>query len=206
MSFFKKRIQKPTEQVTGPIEYIIVGLGNPGRDYENTRHNAGFLCLDMLCEKKGIKIDRLKFKSLTADTMINSHRCILMKPSTYMNNSGDAVLEAAQFYKIPIENIVVIYDDAALPLGALRIRRKGSDGGHKGIRSIIEHFNNDNFPRLKLGIGQKPHEDADIKDFVLSSFSKSDAEAMKAAMSLACEALELIVDGQVEAAMNKYSK
>ena len=203
MSFFrKKKITPPS----GPPEFLIVGLGNPGRNYENTRHNAGFLCLDMLAEKLNFKIDRLKFKSLLGDAVINGRRCLVMKPQTYMNRSGEAVRDAADFYKIPTENIIVIFDDASLPTGTMRIRRKGSDGGQKGVQNIIYILNDDNFPRLKLGIGQKPHPDYDMKDYVLSRFSKEEIPAMKEAMEKACAALEYIVDGEIDLAMAKFSK
>ncbi len=141
-----------------------------------------------------------------ADITLKGHRCLVMKPQTYMNNSGEAVREAADFYKIPPENIIVIFDDASLPAGTLRIRRKGSDGGQKGVKSIIYHLGSDNFPRLKLGIGGKPHPDYDMKDYVLSGFSKEETAQMKAAMEQACTALEYIVDGELEAAMAKFSR
>ena len=205
MNFFKNRNNRRTVP-KGPPEFLVVGLGNPGAKYENTRHNAGWLCLDMMAQKFFFKIDRLKFKSLTGDAVINSHRCLFMKPQTFMNNSGEAVYDAAKFYKIPIENILVISDDAALPLAAFRIRRKGSDGGQKGLRSIIEYMNDDNFPRFKLGIGSKPHPDFDMADFVLSNFSKDEIPMMKEAMEKACSALEYIVEGNVDAAMSKFSK
>ena len=136
------RFRKQTNSVgTGTHEFLIVGLGNPGNKYTLTRHNAGFLCLDVLAEKFGFRIDRLKFKSLTADVSINGHRCIVMKPQTFMNNSGEAVRECASFYKIPPENIIVIFDDISLEPGKLRIRRKGSHGGHNGMKNIIYHLN-----------------------------------------------------------------
>lgn len=206
MSFFRRRplLSKETG-IKGVPEYLIVGLGNPGRKYELTRHNAGFLCLEVLSEKLLFDIKKLKFKSLVGDTVINNHRCLIMKPQTYMNNSGEAVREAASFYKIPPENVIVIFDDTSLPLGALRIRRKGSDGGHNGIKSIIYHLNSDNFPRLKLGIGQKPHLDFELKDYVLSGFTQNEAKQMKISMEKACDALELIVEGNIDMAMSKYS-
>lgn len=157
---------------TGAPEYLVVGLGNPGNKYTYTRHNSGFLCLDMLSDKLNIRIDRLKFKSLICDTTINGHRCIVMKPQTFMNNSGEAVRECAAFYKIPAEKVIVIYDDISLDVGKLRIRRKGTDGGHNGIKSIIYHLNSDQFPRIKVGCGKKPHPDYDLADWVLSEFKR----------------------------------
>lgn len=205
MAFFKKKQNIITQAPTGPVEFLIVGLGNPGRNYETTRHNAGFLCLDMLAQQQGFEIKKLKFKSLLADVSLFGHRSIVMKPQTYMNLSGEAVRDAAEFYKIPVENIIVIYDDINIPLGNVRIRRKGSDGGHNGIKNIIYHLHSDSFPRLKLGVG-KNSEETDLKDYVLGGFSKAEAELIQNAMKSSCEALELILDGRLEQAMSKYSK
>jgi peptidyl-tRNA hydrolase, PTH1 family len=190
---------------TGVPEYLIVGLGNPGKKYEFTRHNAGFLCLDALAQKLDIKINRIRFKSLTGDVKIAGHRCLLIKPQTFMNNSGEAVREAADFYKIPVENVIVVSDDAALPCGSLRIRRSGSDGGQKGLRSIICHLNSDSFPRIKLGIGAKPYPDMDITDWVLSSFKKEEFTVLRGIVDKAHEALELMVAGDIEKAMALYN-
>ena len=191
--------------VTGAPEYIIAGLGNPGRKYEVTRHNAGFLCMEMLSDKLDVKLKKLRFKSLTADAIIAEHRCLLMMPQTFMNLSGEAISEAAAYYKIPPEKIIVIFDDISLPCGSLRIKRKGSAGGHNGIKSIILQLNSDNFPRIKLGIGEKPHPDYELADYVLSNFNKNEAELMKQAMSQACEALEYIVRDDIDGAMNRFS-
>ncbi len=190
---------------TGTPEYLVVGLGNPGNKYTYTRHNSGFLCLDMLSDKLNIRIDRLKFKSLICDTTINGHRCIVMKPQTFMNNSGEAVRECAAFYKIPAEKVIVIYDDISLDVGKLRIRRKGTDGGHNGIKSIIYHLNSDQFPRIKLGCGKKPHPDYDLIDWVISEFKKDELKALEPALSNACKALELMLDNNIEKAMNLYN-
>ena len=186
-------------------EYLVVGLGNPGKKYEFTRHNAGFLCLEALAQKLDVKINRIRFKSLTCDVKINGHRCLLIKPQTFMNESGQAVREAADFYKIPVEKIIVVSDDAALPCGSLRIRRSGSDGVQKGLRSIICHLNSDGFPRIKLGIGAKPHPDMDITDWVLSAFKKEDLVLLRATVDKACDALELMVDGNTEKAMALFN-
>ena len=190
---------------TGAPEYLVVGLGNPGNKYTLTRHNAGFLCLDMLSDKLNFRIDRLKFKSLICDTTINGHRCIVMKPQTFMNNSGEAVRECASFYKIPAEKVIVIYDDISLDVGKLRIRRKGTDGGHNGIKSIIYHLNSDQFPRIKVGCGKKPHPDYDLADWVLSEFKKDEQKAIEPALENACKALELLLDNNIEKAMNLYN-
>lgn len=202
--FNRFRKQSSTASVGTP-EFLVVGLGNPGNKYTLTRHNAGFLCLDMLSQKQNFKIDRLKFKSLICDTAINGHRCIVMKPQTFMNNSGEAVRECAAFYKISPENIIVIYDDISLDVGKLRIRRKGTDGGHNGIKSIIYHLNSDQFPRIKIGVGKKPHPDYDLADWVLSEFKKDEQKALEPALENACSALWLLLDSQIDKAMNQFN-
>ncbi len=201
--FLKK---KDFSTSTGSPEFLIVGLGNPGKDYEMTRHNAGFLTLDHLSVELDTDITKLKNKALYADVSINSHRCLLIKPQTFMNNSGEAVRDFAKFYKIPPEKIIVIFDDISLPCGKLRIRRKGTDGGHNGIKSIIYHLNSDNFPRIKIGVGQKPHPDFNLADWVLSTFKKDEMEQLKAAISKACEVLPLMLDGEIDKAMNKANE
>lgn len=190
---------------SGGIEFLIVGLGNPGGKYEITRHNAGFLCADLFAESMNTEIKRLKYHALTAEVNIDGHRCLLMKPQTFMNNSGEAVAEAAKFYKIPLEKIIVVFDDISLPIGKLRVRRKGSAGGHNGIKSIISHLGSENFPRVKIGVGAKPHPDYDLADWVLASFKKEDFPALKEAMVNACEAVKLIVNGNTDKAMNLYN-
>lgn len=190
---------------TGAPEFLVVGLGNPGNKYTLTRHNSGFLCLDMLSEKLNFRIDRLKFKSLICDTNINGHRCIVMKPQTFMNNSGEAVRDCAEFYKIPPEKIIVISDDTSLDIGKMRIKRKGSDGGQKGLRSIIYLMNSDNFPRVKIGVGQKPHPDYDMADWVLSNFTKDEQKVLEPVLENACKAIELLLDNQIDKAMNLYN-
>lgn len=199
------RFKKTTSVSVGTPEFIVVGLGNPGNKYTYTRHNSGFLCLDMLSQKLNFRIDRLKFKSLICDTKINGHRCIVMKPQTFMNNSGEAIRECANFYKIKPENIIVIYDDISLDVGKLRIRRKGTDGGHNGIKSIIYHLNSDQFPRIKLGCGKKPHPDYDLIDWVISEFKKDELKALEPALENACKAIELLLDNQIDKAMNLYN-
>lgn len=187
----------------GPIEFLIVGLGNPGKNYEFTRHNAGFLTLDHIASELDTEINNLKNNALVADVVINNHRCLLVKPQTFMNNSGTAVRDIAKFYKIPPEKIVVIFDDISLPCGKLRIRRKGTDGGHNGIKSIIYHLNSDQFPRIKIGVGAKPNPEYDLADWVLSKFSKDDTEQLKAAITKVTEVLPFILDGEIDKAMNK---
>ena len=199
------RFRKKTYASVGTPEFIVVGLGNPDRKYTLTRHNSGFLCVDMLSEKLNFRVDKLKFKSLIADTTIGGHRLIVMKPQTYMNNSGEAVRECANFYKIKPENIIVIYDDISLDVGKLRIRRKGTDGGHNGIKSIIYHLNSDQFPRIKVGCGKKPHPDYNLADWVLSEFKKDEQKALEPALENACNAIELLLDNQIDKAMNLYN-
>ena len=186
-------------------EFLIVGLGNPGSKYEYTRHNAGFLTLERLCVRENFSINKIKFKSVMGEVNLNGHRCIVIKPQTFMNNSGEAVREVSQFYKIPPENIIVIFDDISLPCGRLRIRRKGTDGGHNGIKSIIYHTGSDNFPRIKIGVGQKPHPDYDLADWVLSTFKKDEMQELMKAIENACDALTLMADGKTDEAMNKYN-
>ena len=199
------RFKKKTYASVGTPEFMVVGLGNPDRKYTLTRHNSGFLCVDMLSQKLNFRVDKLKFKSLIADTTINGHRCIIMKPQTYMNNSGEAVRECANFYKIKPENIIVIYDDISLDVGKLRIRRKGTDGGHNGIKSIIYHLNSDQFPRIKVGCGKKPHPDYNLADWVLSEFKKDEQKALEPALENACKSIELLLDNQIDKAMNLYN-
>lgn len=200
MSFFSRN-----KAPSGPPEYIIVGLGNPGRQYELTRHNAGFLFADLLADKNNIKISKIQFKSVTAVIDLGGHRCLLMKPQTFMNNSGEAVKQAASFYKIPPEKIIVVFDDISLPCGKLRIRRKGSAGGHNGIKSIIYHLNSDNFPRIKLGVGEKPHPDYELADWVLSNFKKDEIPQLREAAENACSAAELMISGDIDRAMSSYN-
>lgn len=198
--FLRKKV---TASPSGSPEFMVVGLGNPGRDYEFTRHNAGFLTLDHIAVEENIEIKKLKYKALIGDTVISGHRCLLVKPQTFMNNSGEAVREISQFYKIPPEKIIVIFDDISLPCGKLRIRRKGTDGGHNGIKSIIYHLNSDNFPRIKVGVGAKPHPDYNLADWVLSAFKKDELEELKKAIAKATEVLPYMLDGEIDKAMNK---
>ena len=188
-----KKIENGNNNVKGKIEYIIVGLGNFGIEYNETRHNAGFMAVDRLVQKNGFDISRVKFKSKTGETLINGKRCLAIKPTTYMNNSGEAVAEAINFYKIPIENVIVIYDDISLEPGKLRIRRKGSDGGHNGIKSIIALTGSDEFPRIKIGVGKKPNPNYNLADWVLSKFSEEDKKALEPALEKTVDSLGFIV-------------
>ncbi len=200
MSFFKKAATP-----SGPPEFMIVGLGNPGKKYELTRHNAGFLFLDLLADKHGFNINKIQFKAITVTAEIAGKKCLIMKPQTFMNNSGEAVKQAAAFYKIPPEKIIVIFDDISLPCGKLRIRRKGSDGGHNGIKSIIYLLNSDKFPRIKLGVGEKPHPDYDLADWVLSTFKKDELSSLHDAAEKSCDALEFMITGDIDKAMSSFN-
>lgn len=202
--FDKLAKENPTEPAGTP-EYIICGLGNPGSEYEKTRHNAGFMTVDALAKKYNFEIKKLKFKSLTAVTSINGVSCLVMKPSTFMNNSGEAVVEAMNFYKIPIEKVIICYDDISLEPSKLRIRRKGSDGGHNGIKSIIYLSGKDNFPRIKLGVGAKPNKDYDLAAWVLSRFNDDEMKLMNEGTSKAVQCIELMVKGKTDEAMNKFN-
>lgn len=187
------------------FEYLIVGLGNPGKKYEFTRHNAGFLSVDVLCEKFNFTVNKLKFHALVGEARIDGKRCLVMKPQTMMNNSGEAVKEACNFYKIPAENVIVIFDDISLDVGKLRIRRSGSAGGHNGIKSIINHLGSDKFPRIKVGVGAKPHSDYDLADWVLSEFNKDEAKQLRQAVDKACDAVALMTRGEIEKAMSNFN-
>ena len=205
MSIFDLFRQVESAAPAGPPEDLIVGLGNPGLEYAQTRHNAGFMTLDLLAEREHTEIKRMKFKSLCGDAVIAGKRCLLMKPTTYMNNSGQAVAEAMQFYKLPIDHIIVVYDDISLEPSRLRIRRKGSDGGHNGIKSIIYLTGEDTFPRIKLGVGKKPRPDYNLADWVLSRFTKEELEQLHIAAEHACESIALMVNGKIDEAMNRYN-
>ncbi len=186
-------------------DFLVVGLGNPGTKYETTRHNAGFLFITHLEDKLGFKAKKLKFHALIGDARIGNSKVLFMKPQTMMNNSGVAVAECAKFYKIPVENIIVIFDDISLEPGKLRIRRKGSAGGHNGIKSLIAHLGSENFPRIKIGVGAKPHPDYDLADWVLANFPKKDIPSVRTAIEDGADALEMLIKGDFEGAMSKYN-
>ena len=200
-----KKIQKSPDRPNEPVSYIVAGLGNPGDKYLRTRHNAGFMVLDYFSEKHSFNINKVKYKSLCAEALISSKRVLFLKPQTFMNNSGEALREAASFYKIPPENIIVLFDDISLEPGKIRIRKKGSAGGHNGIKSIIEHLSSDNFPRIKIGVGAKPHPDYDLADWVLGEIPKSDRELFFSSLSNAAEALELIIENKIDSAMASFN-
>ncbi len=185
--------------------WIIAGLGNPGKKYEHSRHNVGFDTLDILADSLHTRVDRIKFKALTGMADIGGEKVLLMKPQTYMNLSGQAVRQAADFYKVPPEHIIVLFDDISLDPGRVRVRADGSAGGHNGIKSIIAELGSQNFPRVKVGVGSKPHPDYDLADWVLGRFSGEDKKQAEAAMRRAAEAAAEIVRSGPQQAANKYN-
>ena len=203
-----KQIAKKETTSTEPISWLIVGLGNPGDKYKLTRHNAGFLTLDFVAEKCGVRVDRAKFHALCAEATVASHRVLLMKPQTLMNASGLAVQEAATFYKIPAERILVISDDISQAPGKMRLRRKGSAGGQKGLNDIIECMGSQEIPRLRMGVGEKPHPDFNLADWVLSTFPKAELELLCGTFESAWNGICKVLDGDFEGAMqicNSYA-
>lgn len=189
----------------GPVEWLVVGLGNPGSKYEWTRHNMGFLVVDELAERLSIPVQRLKFKALTNTAVLGGKSVLLMKPTTYMNLSGEAVGQAARFYKIPPERVLVISDDVALPQGKLRVRRSGSAGGHNGLKNIISHLGTDQFPRIKVGVGQKPSPDSDMVNWVLGTFTGQDRKVMEETICRAADAVTVLLQHGIDQAMASYN-
>lgn len=201
---FKNLFSNHTEP-TGPVEYIVVGLGNPGSKYNGTRHNAGFMALDYIAQKAGARVDRIKFKGLTGTASISGKKVLLLKPSTFMNLSGQSVLEAMNFYKLPPENVIILFDDISLEPGCMRIRLKGSDGGQNGMKNIIYLSGKNTFPRIKLGTGAKPSPQWDLADWVLSKFTSTEQKAITVALDHVNFAVALMVQGNAYEAMNKYN-
>jgi PTH1 family peptidyl-tRNA hydrolase len=199
-----KKIEKKAD--TTPVSFIIAGLGNPGAQYDKTRHNVGFVAIDYIAEKLGVRIDRAKFHALTAEAKIGEVRVLLMKPQTFMNNSGVAIGEAASFYKIPPEHVLVLHDEISFEPGMIRIRRKGSAGGHNGLKSIIAHLASEDFPRVKIGVGKKPSPEYDLADWVLGKLPKDHSDTIDAKCEDILGAARLIADGKIDDAMQKYSK
>lgn len=187
------------------IDYIIVGLGNPGAQYSGTRHNVGFAALDYIAKTAGVTIKKAKFSAYYEKCVISDKSILLVKPLTYMNNSGQAVAAFTRFHKIKPENVLVLVDDVSLPAGAIRIRKKGSSGGHNGLKSINEHLKSEDYPRIKIGVGQKPVPEMDLADWVLSAPSQTDAKKIEARFDDIYKAASLIVCGRLEAAMNEFN-
>lgn len=190
---------------TSGAEWLIVGLGNPGDQYENTRHNVGFRALDELAEIAGVPVQKLKYKALTNICTLSGCKVLLMKPVTFMNLSGEAVGEAARFFKIPPERVLVFSDDTSLPVGKLRIRKSGSAGGHNGLKSIIQHLGTDQFPRIKIGVGGKPHPDYDMADWVLGKFPSEDKKVIDEMVQKAARAAEYYIKEGPDKAMGRYN-
>lgn len=199
-----KKIEKKTD--TAPVSFIIAGLGNPGAKYEKTRHNVGFVAIDYIADKLGVRIDRAKFHALTTEASIGEVRVLLMKPQTFMNNSGVAIGEAAAFYKIPPERVLILHDEISFDPGMLRIRRKGSAGGHNGLKSIIAHLASEDFPRVKIGVGKKPTPEYDLADWVLGKLPKEHSELIASKLGDILDASRLIAQGKIDDAMQRYSK
>ena len=185
--------------------FLIAGLGNPGKEYENTRHNAGFMVLDALADKLGADISEKKHKALCGRAVIGGQKVILLKPQTYMNSSGESIRAAADYYKVDPEDILVVYDDISLAPGQIRIRKKGSAGGHNGIKNIIANLGTDHFMRVKVGVGEKP-KNWDLADYVLSPFTKDERPLVNLAIEHAAKAIEQMLNGDVDAAMNEYNR
>ena len=192
-------------QHAGPVEWIVVGLGNPGPKYDWTRHNVGFLVVDELADRANIPVQRVKYKALTNTTKLGGKSVLLMKPVTYMNLSGEAVGQAARFYKVPPERVLVISDDVSLPQGKLRIRRSGSAGGHNGLKNIIAHLGTDQFPRVKVGVGNKPRPDSDMAAWVLGKFTGPDREAMETDVKKAADAVTCLIEQGADKAMAQFN-
>lgn len=200
-----KQIETEQQSPLGPPQFLVVGLGNPGAKYENTRHNTGFLLLDAFAKEIGAVFTKHQFKAHIANGVCEGFPILLMKPDTFMNLSGQSVTEAMQFYHIPPEHVVIIFDDINLPVGGVRIRKKGSDGGHNGMKNIIYLSGADTFPRIRVGIGQKPHPDYPLADWVLSQFTPADMEALHDASDRINHAIPLILQGKPDLAMSRYN-
>ena len=195
--FFKKK--------ESAYDWLIVGLGNPGLQYEKTRHNAGFMVIDALAEKYGAGFPKRKYDALIGECKIGDNRIMLVKPQTFMNLSGKAVTAICSFYKIPYDKVIVMFDDVSLDVGKIRVRRKGSDGGHNGIKDIIQLSGTSDIPRIKIGVGKKPNAEYDLKDWVLGKFSKEDLDNFQKATEIGVKAAEEIVKRGIDSAMNRYN-
>ncbi len=207
MSIFDlfKKIEKENQVSFGAPEWLIVGLGNPGDKYETTRHNAGFLAMDVLASRFNIKISRMKFSALIGQGTIAGKNTVLMKPQKFMNLSGECVRDAAKFYNLAMDRVIVMYDDVSLEPGRIRVRAKGSAGGHNGIKNIIAQCGSDAFPRVKIGVGAKPHPDYDMADWVLSNFSKDEQAALTPALDNAASAAVAVMTDGVAGASNRFN-
>ncbi|MGM9619443.1 MAG: aminoacyl-tRNA hydrolase [Oscillospiraceae bacterium] len=189
----------------GSVSWLLVCLGNPGREYAETRHNVGFLAADLLSREKGVKVERLKFRALTGTVTLGGEKVLVMKPQTFMNLSGEAVGQAARFYKLPPQRVLVIQDDVALPLGKLRIRANGSAGGHNGLKSIIAHLGSEEFPRIKVGVGAPQHPEHEMVDWVIGKFTPAERKVLDQALQRAVDAAECVIREGVQKAQNRYN-
>lgn len=187
------------------ISWIVAGLGNPGTKYAKTRHNVGFLTLDRIAEESGVKLDKVKFRALTNTTLLGGERVLLLKPQTYMNLSGESIRSAADYYKIQPDHILIIIDDISLPVGNIRIRKNGSAGGHNGLKSIISQIKSEDFLRIKIGVGEKPHPDYDLADWVLSTFSSDEGKNIISSIKRAADAAEELIANGPDSAANRFN-
>ena len=192
-------------RTSGGVSWLVVGLGNIGEKYDNTRHNVGFEVADELAERGRVPIQKLKYRALTNTLEIGGEKVLLMKPVTYMTLSGEAVGEAARFFKVPADHVLVISDDVSLPVGKLRVRRGGSAGGHNGLKNIIQHLGSDQFPRIKVGVGEKPHPDYDMADWVLGKFQGEDRKTMDVAVKRAADAVECFLREGPDKTMSRFN-
>ncbi len=199
-----KKIEKK-EDTKSPITHMIVGLGNPGDKYRTTRHNAGFIAIDYAAKKWNTQITSAKFDALVGEATVGGKRTLLLKPQTFMNLSGTAVAKAMKFYKIPVENVTFVYDDTSFEPGTFKIKKKGSAGGHNGVKSLIEHLGTEEFKRIKIGVGKKPHPEMILADWVLTSFTNDELKAIEERLSDVCEALTLMNKGETDKAMNSFN-
>jgi len=188
------------------VDYIVVGLGNPGKQYDHTRHNIGFSAIDYIARKFSVQLKKLKFSALYEKCDIGNKSVLLLKPQTYMNNSGEAVAAAARFYKVPVDKIIVISDDISLPCGALRVRKKGSAGGHNGLKSINQHIGSEEYPRIKIGVGEKPNPNYDLADWVLSTFTLTEESSIEKRFPDILYALEHMLNNDFDTAMNQCNR
>ncbi len=190
---------------SGGVSWLVVCLGNPGKQYENTRHNIGFMTADELERREGVKVNKLRYRALTGEMKLGGERVLVIKPQTYMNLSGESVKLAGAFYKIPPERVIVISDDVSLPLGKLRIRANGSAGGHNGLKNIIQHLGTDAFPRIKVGVGAPEHPEHEMVDWVIGNFTPAEKKVVAEAVGKAADAIECLIAKGVSEAQNKFN-
>lgn len=201
-----KKIGSRSPEKNAPVSMIVAGLGNPGAEYRDTRHNAGFWAVDAIAREAGATIDRARFHSLVGEATLGETRALLMKPETFMNSSGTAIAEAATFYKIPPERVIVLCDDISFAPGIIRIRRRGSAGGHNGLKSIIACLGSSDFPRVKIGVGEKPTPEYPLVDWVLGRLGVPERAAVDGRLADIVAAVSMMAGGEIDAAMNRYSK